>query len=365
MQSARAAVAFPAVADAAPAAIMYTAGTTARPRGVTHTHCTLERTLSFHIEIAGLTHQDIVAAAASMSHVAAFGIQMLPTLAIGATLLLISRFEPEPVLHALERHRVTQFFGLPVMYNALLNSPGAGSSDLSSLPWCLAGGDAVPTELQRRFKEVFGADVSEGCGMTELVPYCINRQGGDRKQGSIGRPSAGVTLRIVDERGRDVPPGEVGEIVAKSEAARVGYWNDPESTAATLRDGWLYTGDLGRVDADGWYWFIGRKKEIIIPGGSNVSPLEVEEALFQHPAVREADVAGVPDEHLGERVVAFVALKADASPSAEELQAFLREHLAAYKVPETITFLTELPKGLTGKIHRKTLREWAAVSPSN
>src|SRR5207248_3069901 len=154
-----------------------------------------------------------------------------------------------------------QFFGLPVMYNALLLCPGEASFDLSPLRWSQAGGDAVPTELQRRFKETFGAEIFEGCGMTELVPYCINRHGGARKEGSIGQPSAGVSLRIVDETGRDVPAGQTGEIIAKSEAMMVGYWNDPESTAATLKDGWLYTGDLGRVDEDGDYWFVGRKKE--------------------------------------------------------------------------------------------------------
>jgi long-chain acyl-CoA synthetase len=352
-------VGFPAVDADAVAAILYTSGTTARPRGVTHTHCTLERTLAFHIRNAGLDSTDIAAAAASMGHI---GTRMLPTLAVGATLLLIPRFEPEAVLRAMEQHRATQFFGLPWMYNALLLCPGASAFDLSALRWCLAGGDAVPTELQRRFKETFGAEIFEACGMTELVPYCINRQGGARREGSIGQPSAGVALRIVDEIGREVLPGEVGEIIARSEAAMVGYWNDPESTAATLKDGWLYTGDLGKVDADGYYWFVGRKKEIIVRGGSNISPLEVEEALFQHPAVREAGVIGVPHASLGEQVAAYVALNDGVTASVEELQQFLRERLAAYKVPETITFLPELPKGLTGKIHRKTLRDWGAAN---
>jgi long-chain acyl-CoA synthetase len=355
-------IAFPAVDADAVAAILYTSGTTARPRGVTHTHRTLERKLAFHIQNAGLESTDIVAAAASMGHIAAFALQMLPTLAIGATLLLIPQFEPEPVLRAMEQHRSTQFFGLPVMYNALLLCPGASAFDLSALRWCLAGGDAVPTELQRRFRETFSAEISEGCGMTELVPYCINRQGGARREGSIGQPSAGVTLRIVDETGREVPPGEVGEIIARSDAAMVGYWNDPESTAATLKDGWLHTGDLGRVDADRYYWFVGRKKEIIVRGGSNISPLEVEEVLYQHPAVREAGVIGIPHESLGEQVAAFVALNEGANASSEELKQFLQARLAAYKVPETITFLPDLPKGPTGKIHRKTLRDQAVES---
>lgn len=352
--------AFPPVAEDAVAAILYTSGTTTRPKGVTHTHRTLGRKVEFHCVNAGLEESDIVAAAASLCHIAAFALQMLPALSIGATLLVIPRFDPERVLGALARHRATQFFALPAMYNALVLHPGAAAYDLSSLRWCLAGGDAVPTELQRRFEATFWVPISEGCGMTEVVPYCINQQSAGPREGSIGKPSAGVALRLVDDAGRDVPAGEVGEIAVKSEAAMVGYWDDPEATAATLRDGWLHTGDLGRVDADGYYWFVGRKKEIIVRAGSNISPLEIEEVLCQHPAVKEAGVVGVPDERLGETVAAYIALKDGQEATPEELTRFLSERIAAYKVPDRITLLPELPKGLTGKIHRRTLKEWAS-----
>jgi long-chain acyl-CoA synthetase len=273
---------------------------------------------------------------------------------------MIPRSDPATILRAIAEHRVTYFFGLPVTFQSLLDSPRDGVGDLSSLRMCLAGGDSVPIELQRRFQERLGVAIIEACGMTELIPYSANPIHGLNKAGSIGLPAPGVSVRLVDERGCDVPPGEVGEIVLQSEAMMLGYWQDPEATAAVVRDGWLSTGDMARCDEDGYYWFVGRKKEIIIRGGSNVSPPEVENALYQHPAVREAGVVGAPDAVWGEVVHAFVALHEGTALAEAELKQCVAQQLAAYKVPETIHFLPELPKGPTGKVHRKTLREWAA-----
>ncbi len=351
---------FPAVAEEAPAVILYTSGTTARPKGVTHTHATLTQTIACCREWFGCGAGDVVGIVLPMAHVFGFALLMLPAVAAGGTLVVIPRFEPAPVLRTLDRHRVTIFGGLPVMYNALVNWPNAASWNLRALRFCIAGGDAVPTELQRRFKETFGPEITEGCGMTEVIPYAGNPPYGLKKMGAIGPPVPGMSLRLVDGGGRDVPPGEEGEILVRSEAAMVGYWQDAEATARTIEDGWLRTGDVGRVDEDGYYWFVGRKKEIIIRCGSNISPLEIEEALYQHPAVREAGVIGVPDAALGEMVQAYVSLKDGASVSEEELKEFLAGRMAAYKIPEKIAFLPDLPKGLTGKIHRKTLREMAA-----
>ncbi len=350
---------FPRVGASQTALILYTSGTTARPKGVTHTHATLEATIANYHEYAALTAADVVGVVPSMAHIFGLALLLFPTLAVGATAVVIPRFEPDLVLDAFERRRVTQCGALPVMYNALIHAPGAASRDLGALRFCLAGGDAVPTELQRRFEEKFGIALTEGCGMTEVIPYACNPAYGAKRAGSMGLPLPGVRLRLVDENGRDVPGGEVGEICVQSEASMVGYWEEPEATAATLRDGWLHTGDLGRIDTEGYYWFVGRKKEIIVRGGSNISPLEVEEVLYQHPAVREAGVVGVPDDRWGEVVAAFVALKPAASATEAELHAFLADRLATYKLPETITFLSDLPKGLTGKIHRKSLRESA------
>ena len=201
--------------------------------------------------------------------------------------------------------------------------------------------------------------------MTEVIPFTLNLPS-QRRTGSIGRACPGMSIRIVDELGADMGIDCVGEILVRSDAAMIGYWREPELTAATIVDGYIHTGDLGRLDADGFYWFMGRKKEIIIRAGSNISPLEVEEVLYQHPAVRECGVVGVPHPDWGEVVWAYVALAPDQSASAEELKQFCRNQIASYKVPEHIVFLAELPKGSTGKVHRRSLRDQAIqTSPTN
>lgn len=353
------ATALPHVAEDDVAVIMYTSGTTARPKGVTHTHRTLGTMASYGSAIAEARVGYITGVVLPACHI--FGLSALvATWMDGNTVVMIPRFDTTLVLEQLAAHRVTTFAALPVMLNALVHHPDAASYDVSTMKVCIAGGDAVATELQRRFKDTFGCDVTEACGMTEVQPYACNPLYGAGKVGSIGKAAPGATLRLVDAFDADVPPGEPGEVLVKSGAAMTGYWNDPENTAATIKDGWLSTGDLARVDEDGYYWFVGRKKEIIIRGGSNISPLEVEEALYQHPAVREVGVVGSPDPELGEIVVAFVAQKTGTTTSEEELQTFLASRMAAYKVPAHITFIPELPKGLTGKVQRKALKELAS-----
>ena len=351
--------ALPHVPQDAVAAILYTSGTTARPKGVTHTHSTLGHIAGNSAAIAGPVADDVIGIVVPVCHVFGLG-TLLATYYTGSTAVIIPRFEPLFVVDQLRRHSVSIFGGLPVMLNALVHVPGPPSMELPAMRACAAGGDAVPTELQRRFKARFGVDITEGCGMTEVQPYTANPIGGLGKAGSIGRPAQGATLRLVDAFGEDVPQGEEGEVLVRSNAMTIGYWNDPEATAATITDGWLRTGDLARVDEDGYYWFVGRKKEIIIRGGSNISPLEVEEALYQHPAVREVGVVGVPDAAFGEIVAAFIALKAAATE--DELKTFLAPRMAAYKIPERIYFVPDLPKGLTGKVQRKSLKELAARS---
>lgn len=349
---------FPTVADAAVAVILYTSGTTARPKGVTHTHETLRALSQNGRELVGLRPDDVSGIALPTCHI--FGLAMLlPAMDGGITAVMIPRFEPALVLSQLQQHGVTLFGGLPVMFNAMVHAPNAASCSLTGIRACLAGGDAVPTELHRTFKALFGVQITEGCGMTEVMPYSSNPLEGSVKAGSIGPPAPNVMLRLVDPMGRDVAPGEEGEVLVKSPSAMVGYWNDPEATKAAIQDGWVRTGDLARMDEDGYYWFVGRKKEIIIRGGSNISPLEVEETLYQHPAVREAGVVGVPSAAFGEIVVAFVSLRNGETLSEDALKTFASARIATYKVPERITFVPELPKGLTGKVHRKTLKEWA------
>lgn len=345
-------------APSAPAVILYTSGTTARPKGVTHSHASLESTAQYFIETVGMQSEDVLGGMLPLSHIFGFALQLVVAVSTGATLVLLSNFDPAIVLPILEREWVTKLYGLPVMFNALVHDSAVTLYDLRALQVCFAGGDSVPEPLYQRVKELWGIELVQGCGMTEVLPYCINPPAANR-MGSIGPVCSGMQLRLVDGQGQDVAVGEVGEVLVRSEAVMLGYWNNPVATAEILRDGWLYTGDLARCDRDGYYWFVGRSKEIIIRGGSNIAPLEVEAVLYQHPAVREAGVVGVPDPAWGEVVRAYVALKPGQSVTERELHSFLQERLAAYKVPEAIVFLPDLPKGLTGKIHRKTLREWA------
>lgn len=351
--------AWPKPAPDDPATILYTSGTTARPKGVTHTQGSLAATVRFYLEASGLGPSDALCGMLPMAHIFGFTLQMLAPLCAGATVVIVPRFDPGLVLGTLAANRVTHLYGLPVMFNALVNHPEAGRIDLGGLRYCLAGGDALPQAVNDRMRALFGAEIHEGCGMTEVIPYTLNRPGMENRVGSIGRPSVGMELRLLDPSGREVPPGEPGEIQIRSQALMAGYWQNPQATAETIRDGWLSTGDLAYVDADGWYWFVGRSKEIIVRGGSNISPLEVESALYSHPAVGEVAVVGVPDPVLGETVRAFVACKRDCTASVEALRQWAAERIAAYKVPESIVFLPELPKGLTGKVQRRALKSWA------
>jgi long-chain acyl-CoA synthetase len=349
---------WPPSADPAPAAILYTSGTTARPKGVTHTHYSLLHTVRNYVAASGLAVDDVLCGMLPMAHIFGFTLQLLAPLSVGGTVVIVPRFEPELVLDILRTHRVTHLYGLPVMFNALLHHPQADGLDLSGLRYCLAGGDAVPRALYEGLRARFGAELHEGCGMTEVIPYALNRPGIDNRIGSLGRPSVGMALRLVDPAGNDVAPGEPGEVLVRSAGLMSGYWHDPEATAAAIREGWLHTGDVARADADGYYWFVGRSKEIIVRGGSNISPMEVETVLYGHPAVREAAVIGVPDPALGEAVRAFVAFKDGCSATEAELTAHAAQRIAAYKVPETIVFLADLPKGVTGKVQRRVLRNW-------
>jgi long-chain acyl-CoA synthetase len=227
---------------------------------------------------------------------------------------------------------------------------------VTTLRSVIAGGDVVSPTLQDRFKKLFGTELLEIYAMTEMSAICANIPGASRR-GSVGLPLEGIDVRLVNLDGRDVRPGETGEIVIRGSSRCIGYWNDPEITRATMRGGWLHTGDLGACDADGFIWFKGRKKEVIIRAGSNISPQEVEEALYKHPAVLEAGVIGVPDPVTIERVAAFVVLRDGHATNSDELCAFARQHIADYKAPEEIHFLKELPKNPVGKVQRRALKE--------
>jgi long-chain acyl-CoA synthetase len=335
------------------AAILYTSGTTSRPKGVIHSHESLAQT-ALAMRHMRLDQDQVAVVMSSMTHLIGFGMMFLSGLLNGATVVITQPFDFKGVLDAYERWRCTYTTGLPVMFHGLLKEQTESPRHAASGRFFFCGGDSVTPTLQERFQAAF-APVCEVYGMTEITPAAWN-QPGDVTVGSIGRPGEGIGLRLIDSDGRDVKSGEVGEICVQGPHLMTGYWQDPNATAAALRNGWFHTGDLARCDAGGVYWFAGRKKEIIIRGGSNISPQEVEAALCQHPAVSEVGVVGRPDHIWGEVVIAFVVLRTGQAVTEAELIAFARERLADYKTPEYVIFRDELPKGPTGKIQRRALR---------
>jgi long-chain acyl-CoA synthetase len=281
---------------------------------------------------------------------------MNATMAAGGTLSLIPRFDPGKALEIIERDKVNLFQGVPTMYSAILHHEGHDKVDTSTLELCVSGGSAMPVELMRGFEDAFGCKILEGYGLSESSPVAsFNRPDRERKPGSIGVPIEGVEMKVVDDDDNDVAQGEVGEIVIRGHNVMKGYWNKPDATGDTLRDGWLHTGDMAKVDEDGYFFIVDRKKDLIIRGGYNVYPREVEEVLYEHPAVREAAVIGITDDKLGEEVGAAVALKDGEDASAQELRDFVKEQVAAYKYPRRVWFVDELPKGPTGKILKREI----------
>jgi long-chain acyl-CoA synthetase len=270
---------------------------------------------------------------------------------------LIPRFEPVKALEIIQRDRVNVFEGVPTMYSAILNVPDHAGYDTSTLTVCASGGAALPVELMRGFEAAFGCKILEGYGLSETSPVAsFNHPDRERKAGSIGTPIAGVEMKVVGEDGAELPVGEVGEILIRGHNVMKGYWRNPEATAAAIDvDGWFRTGDMAIVDADGYFFIVDRKKDMIIRGGYNVYPREIEEVLYEHPAVREAAVVGVPDDEWGEEIGAAVALRADGEATEEELREFVRERVAAYKYPRRVWFVDDLPKGPTGKILKREI----------
>jgi long-chain acyl-CoA synthetase len=274
----------------------------------------------------------------------------------GATITLLPRFDPGRALEIIARDRCSVFEGVPTMYGALLNHPDREQFDVSCLRVCASGGASMPGEVLRGFEEAFGCKVLEGYGLSETSPVAsFNHPDRERKVGSIGTPLEGVEFKLVDDDGAEVAQGEVGEILIKGHNVMKGYWKQPEATAEAIKDGWFASGDMAKVDEDGYYFIVDRKKELIIRGGYNVYPREIEEVLYEHPAVREVAVVGVPHAELGEEVGAAVALKDGAAADPDELRAFVKEQVAGYKYPRQIWLVDELPKGPTGKILKREI----------
>jgi long-chain acyl-CoA synthetase len=344
-------------ADADTAVILYTSGTTGTPKGAELTHVNLKRNCELATRLFGLGAEAVTLGALPLFHSFGQTCAMNATLTSGGTLTLIPRFDPGAALEIIQRDRVTVFLGVPTMYGALLNHPDREGFDTSTLEVCGSGGSAMPVELMRGFEQAFGCKVLEGYGLSETSPVAsFNHPDRERKPGSIGTPIEGVEMKVVDDDGNEVPDGEVGEIVIRGHNVMKGYWNRPDATKESIRDGWFHSGDMATVDDDGYFFIVDRKKDMIIRGGYNVYPREIEEILYEHPAVREAAVIGVQHDEYGEEVAAAVALKNGAQTTAEELRDYVKEQVAAYKYPRHVWFVQDLPKGPTGKILKREIR---------
>ena len=343
-----------------PAVIIYTSGTTGVPKGAELSHFTLYMNADVPGRLFDFQADDVVIVALPLFHV--FGLSSILNICIllGGTMSLVPRFDPAAVLTIIQRDRATVFEGVPTMYFALLQAPGLDDYDLSSLRIGISGGAPIPAEIIDSFERRFGVTILEGYGLSETASTTtFNVSVAERKVYSVGKPIWGVSVQIWDDQQRALPPGQdnVGEIVIRGMNVMNGYHNNPEATAEAFAGGWFHTGDLGYFDSDGFLFIVDRIKELIIRGGYNVYPREVEEAIYAHAAVAEAAVIGVAHPKMGEEVHAVVALKAGQSVTEAELIDFVKQRVAAYKYPRTIEFRDSLPKGATGKILKKELRQ--------
>jgi long-chain acyl-CoA synthetase len=349
-------------ADRDLALLQYTGGTTGVSKGVMLTHANLRANVEqvrawFPDADPG---REVMMAVLPFFHVYGLTVCLLLGLRLGAALVLLPRFDLDGVLSAVDKYRPTLFPGVPTMYVAINNAVAKGGHDLSSVKACLSGAAPLPLEVAERFERFSGGRLVEGYGLSESSPVAIaNPIYGKRKAGTIGMPIPDTLARVADpdDPSRTMPVGEPGELALAGPQVMQGYWNRPDETAEVLRDGWLMTGDMAVMDEEGYFSIVDRKKDLIIAGGYNVYPREVEEILYEHPKVLEVAVAGVPDSYRGEIVKAFVVLRSGEQATADEIREFAKARLASYKVPRAVEFRDDLPKTLIGKVLRRALVE--------
>jgi len=339
------------------AIILYTSGTTGLPKGAMLSHENVfsnARDIGTYLQ---MTADDRVVATLPVFHVFALTVVVNAPLYRGATILLEPQFSPEQVLKTIREQKATVFAGVPTMYNFIYQYENGTKEDYDSIRLSISGGDSLPVSLLENFEKKFDTRISEGYGLSEASPVtCFNPLDRERIPGSIGMSIVNVENKVVDENGVELPKGEVGELIVRGPNVMKGYYKMPEETAQTIKDGWLHTGDMAREDEDGYFYIVDRKKDMIIVGGYNVFPREVEEVLYSHPDIVEAAVIGVPQDDLGEEVHAHVAVKSGSNLSEQDIFDFCSENLVKYKLPSVVHFKDELPKGPTGKILKKDLR---------
>lgn len=341
-----------------PHLILYTSGTTGAPKGAVLSHRVLVWN-SLNTNVGWDLHADDVSIIHTpLFHTGGLNVLTLPILHAGGTMVLMQEWNPERCLQLIEQEHVTIFFAVPTMFEMLLQAPNFAQTNLSSLRFCIAGGSPCPIPLIEAYQQR-NIPFRQGYGLTEVSVNCftLNPEDAIRKAGSVGKPIFHLDARIVDEAGRDVPTNSIGELILYGPTVCNGYWRNPVATAQALQKGWFYTGDLARVDAEGYFYIVDRKKDMYISGGENVYPAEVENVLYQHPAVQECAVIGIPDSRWGEVGRALVVLRPSMQLDEAGLISFCRERLANYKTPKSIYFLPDLPHNASGKVVKPELRK--------
>ena len=341
------------------AVLLYTSGTTGKPKGVQLTHFQLLMNARAHTEAFEMDQDSVTIAVMPLFHALGLSGLLNATLLHGGAVVLLEKFKPEHVLQAIQEHHATILHGVPTMYHAVLHQPERESYDVSSLRFCGSAGAPIAGELLDTFEREMGVQLLEMYGLTESGPLASYNRPDHRKPYSIGTPIWGTEMQVWDADNVELPAGRehVGELVIRGHNTMGGYLDDPQATEQAFAGGWLHSGDLGYRDEDGFFFVVDRKKEMIIRGGYNVYPREVEEVLYQHPAVFEAAVVGIADERLGEEVRAFVSLKVGAVAKPDEIVSFVKDRVAAYKYPRSVVILADLPKSPTGKILKRQLVE--------
>ncbi|HOX27974.1 MAG TPA: long-chain fatty acid--CoA ligase [bacterium] len=345
------------------ASIIYTSGTTGRPKGAMLTHGNYMFDASAIVKRAQMTENDRFMCILPLFHVNGQVATTLAPLYAGGSMVLVHRFSASTFFQTVDKFKPTAFSAVPTIYAMLLNTPGTEQYDLKSLRFCICGAAPMPVEVFKNFEKKFNASILEGYGLSEGTCASSVNPLEKKKIGSIGTPLEGQDMKIVDANEKELPPGETGEIVVKGPNVMVGYYKNPEATAATIVNEWLHTGDLGHIDEDGFFYIVGRKKEMIIRGGENIYPKEIEEVLYQHADVVEAAVCGVPDKFYGEEVKAFIQLRPGSAKSEKDYLDYCFSKLARYKCPKSVAFVDEMPKTATGKIQKRKLIEdprWTA-----